>query len=708
MIGSLEGVIAASVNYAGQEVRITWDPELTGPERFRQSVHSIGYDLILAPGRERELAEAYRMRREARLRRNTILAALFSLPVFIFGMFFHHPFPGQNIIAFLLTGIVVFVFGREFFVIAWRQARHGKANMDSLVALSTGIAFVISTLSVFYPAIWQGQHPPVYFESAAVIITFILLGRYLEERAKSNTGSALRKLIGFQPKMATRLLSDGSEEVVGIEQLQVNDLLVLKPGEKVPVDGIVELGHSWLDESALNGEPLPVEKSVGAMVFAGTMNQSGSLQIRVIKCGGETLLGRIIDMVHQAQGSKAPVQKLADRIAGIFVPVVLVIALTSFLLWLLIGGQDYLSHALLSLVSVLIIACPCALGLATPTAVMVGIGKGATMGILVRDAESLEKAAKVDTVVLDKTGTLTEGKPQLTAMRFFSEEKRILHQSVLYSLEKLSEHPMAAAVCLALEQEKAGRLDLTGFENLPGKGVTAHYDSDRYWAGSEAFATAMNDGGNMPDGADDAASSRIYFGREKEILAVIEFSDPLKPTSVAAIRQLQAEGISVHMLSGDRKEAALDIAGQCGITQVMAEQLPHQKGEYIQKLRNAGHVVAMVGDGINDAAALALADVGIAMGKGTDIAMEAAHITLVSSALDLLPRSLRLSKKTVQTIRQNLFWAFIYNMISIPLAAGLFYPLTGMMPDPMLAAAAMALSSVSVVTNSLRLRTVKL
>lgn len=548
--------------------------------------------------------------------------------------------------------------------------------------------------------------PPIYFESAALIVTFILFGRWLEERAKSRTGSALKQLIGIQPKTAIRMMEGDTEEVVGIEKLQVDDLVRIKPGEKVPVDGIVESGNSWIDESPINGESVPLEKSVGSVVYAGTLNQGGSLLIRVKKRGSDTLLGQIISMVQQAQGSKAPVQKLADHIAGIFVPVVLIIAIVTFVIWLIFGGREHLTEAFLSLVSVLIIACPCALGLATPTAIMVGIGKGASNGILVRDAESLEKAAKVNTVVLDKTGTLTEGKPVLSNLQFFSDNA--LNRSVLFSLEKQSEHPLAAAVCETLEKDNPGQTELEGFESIAGKGVTAKYHEEQYWAGSMAMAVEMT--GAEPDlkGSLKSPASLILFGKGSELLALLEFRDPLKPGSVEAVKLLQKAGIEVIMLTGDRQEVAADIARQCGITQFKAECLPREKGDFINELRSQGRIVAMVGDGINDAAALAFANIGIAMGKGTDIAMETAQITLVQSDLMHVLKALKLSRDTVKTIHQNLFWAFFYNAISIPLAAGLLYPFTGILLNPMIAAAAMALSSVSVVSNSLRLRTVKL
>jgi len=710
MIQSAPGVKTATVNYASQEVLVSYVPEITGPEKFQQALQSIGYDLILAPGRERELAEEYRLHHYQELKRNTLGAALLSLPVFVFGMFFHHTFPAQHYFSMVLTALVLFVFGKQFFVIAFRQAKHFQANMDALVALSTGIAFLVSTFSVFFPAVWTGSglQAPIYFESAAMIVTFILFGRLLEERAKSRTGSALKKLIGIQPKTAIRLLAGDAEEVVGIESLLPDERIRIKPGDKVPVDGVVESGNSWVDESPINGESLPLEKHSGSMVFAGTLNQGGSLVIRVKKRGSETLLGQIITMVQQAQGSKAPLQKMADRIAGIFVPVVLVIALMTFLGWILFGGKEHLTEAFLSLVSVLIIACPCALGLATPTALMVGIGKGAANGILVRDAESLEKAAKVDTVVLDKTGTLTEGKPLLSNLHFFSDHDLVLNRNLLFAIEKQSEHPLAAAVCDALEKEKPENIALSGFESLAGKGVKALYKEDVFWAGSMAMAEEMM--GVSPDiqAYIKSVSSLILFGRNKELLALLEFSDPLKPGSAEAVKLMQQAGIAVYMLSGDRQEVADVIALECGITHVKAACLPREKGTFISELQSQGRVVAMVGDGINDAAALALADVGIAMGKGTDIAMETAQITLVQSDLLHVMKALNLSRKTMKTIRQNLFWAFFYNTISIPLAAGLLYPFTGLLLDPMIAAAAMALSSVSVVSNSLRLRTIKL
>ena len=581
--------------------------------------------------------------------------------------------------------------------------------MDTLVALSTSIAFLFSVFNTFFPEFWysRGVEPHVYYEASVVIIAFVLTGKLLEERAKGNTSAAIKKLMGLQPKVA-RILRNGIEEEVLIDQLQVGDLVVVRPGEQIPVDGIVSEGDSFVDESMISGEPIPVEKKKGDRVLAGTINQRGSFIINASQVGSETVLARIIRMVQEAQGSKAPVQRIVDRVTGIFVPVVLGIAVLTFILWIVIGGMDYFSYAMLSAVSVLVIACPCALGLATPTALMVGIGKAASQHILIKDAVALEQMRKVNVVVLDKTGTLTEGHPTVSGW-LWAVTQEDYFKGVLLAAEQKSEHPLAGAIVASLQgEEKVVPAHLDSFESITGKGVRVIYKGDLFWVGSHKLLKDFN--ASLPDVMADMmvqyeseGNGIIYFGRENQILAIIAVSDPVKPTSAEAVKELRQQGIDICMLTGDGQRTALAVAGKLGIDRFVADALPDDKQEFIRELQLQGKTVAMVGDGINDSQALALADVSIAMGKGTDIAMDVAMVTLMTSDLLLLPKAFNLSRQTVKLIHQNLFWAFIYNLIGIPIAAGILYPLYGILLNPMLASAAMAFSSVSVVLNSLSL-----
>jgi Cu2+-exporting ATPase len=608
-----------------------------------------------------------------------------------------------------------FFFRSQFFINAWKQARHKKANMDTLVALSTGIAFLFSAFNTFFPEFWhaRGLHAHVYYEAAAVVIAFISLGKLLEEKAKSNTSSAIKKLMGLQPK-TVKILADGAEQEIQIAQVKVGHRIIVRPGEKIPVDGVVVTGSSYVDESMISGEPVPVEKESGAKVFAGTVNQKGSFQFDAEKVGGDTLLAQIIKMVQQAQGSKAPVQKLVDKIAGIFVPVVIDIAALTFVAWLIAGGDNAFTHGLLTSVTVLVIACPCALGLATPTAIMVGVGKGAENNILIKDAESLELAHKVNAIILDKTGTITEGKPVVTDFIWKVQDEALMtYKQILYTLESQSEHPLAEAVVSRLHSEDVKRITLESFESVTARGVKGKLHGKTYFIGNKKF---IDEAGAHADEEVQTIASRlqaeaktvVYFSSEERVLAVIAIADKIKATSQAAIRSLQARGIEVYMLTGDNEQTAKAVATQLGLQHYKADVLPSDKAEFIKKLQQQGKVVAMVGDGINDSHALAQADVSIAMGKGSDIAMDVAKMTLITSDLQSVPKALNLSTKTVMGIRQNLFWAFVYNIIGIPIAAGVLYPLNGFLLDPMIAGAAMALSSVSVVGNSLRLRVAKI
>ncbi|MBV2246198.1 MAG: copper-translocating P-type ATPase, partial [Lentimicrobium sp.] len=539
----------------------------------------------------------------------------------------------------------------------------------------------------------------------AVIIAFILLGRFLEEKAKAGTSSAIKKLMGLQPSTVTVVNPDGSFDETAIENVEPGNIIVVKPGGKIAVDGTVTEGNSWVDESMLSGEPLPVLKKENDRVFSGTINQKGSFRFKAEQVGGDTMLSHIIRMVQDAQGSKAPVQKLVDKIAGIFVPVVIMIALAAFVIWNLLGGEEAFTQGLLALITVLVIACPCALGLATPTAIMVGVGKAAEKGILIKDAESLEISRKVNVVVLDKTGTVTEGKPKVTNEFWTDEAPQLKH--ILFSIEKLSEHPLAEAVVNHLQGHS--NLKIADFESITGMGARAVVDGETYTIGNKRLIRENNisfDGEVSEKVRQWALEAKtvIWFARRGKTVAVLAVSDPIKETSRGAVAALQNAGIEVYMLTGDQETTAEAIATQAGISHFRAGVLPAEKENFVKELQKQGKIVAMVGDGINDSSALARADVSIAMGKGSDIAMDVATMTIISSDLGKIPEAIRLSQATVRTIRENLFWAFFYNLIAIPVAAGILYPINGFLLNPMMAGAAMALSSVSVVSNSLRLK----
>lgn len=704
----LPGVARAAVNFASNLLDITYDPSVLTPEDIRSAVRSAGYDLIIEEQGSRQLHEEAQRSHYKRLKRDVIGAWAFSVPVMVLGMFLMH-MPYANWIMLALTLPVMGVFGRTFYVNAVKQIRHGRAGMDTLVALSTAIAFLFSLFNTLWPAFWydRGLEPHVYYEAACVIIAFVLLGKLLEERAKGNTTSAIKKLMGLQPQTA-RVLRREVELDVPIVSLQPGETVIVRPGEKIPVDGRLTEGNSFVDESMITGEPMPVEKATGDTVVAGTINQRGSFRMEATRVGDDTLLSQIIRMVQQAQGSKAPVQRIADRIAAVFVPVVIGIAVLTFALWMVFGGTAYFSYALLSMVSVLVIACPCALGLATPTALMVGIGRGAQQQILIRDATALEKMCQVDTVVLDKTGTLTQGRPTVTDWLWTAPEEA-KYKSLIFSAELRSEHPLGAAVVSFLQEEGIGGTEIGNFESLTGRGVVFTADGRPYWAGSRKLMEEQGivlaaEVASQAEAWQAEGKSTIFFGSEALLIAVIVISDPLKPTTREALERLRRLGLEVCMLTGDSRRTASALAQSLGIARFEAEVLPADKEAFVARLQAEGRTVAMVGDGINDSQALARADVGIAMGGGTDIAMEVAMITLMNSDLMSLPRAYTLSRDTVRAIRQNLFWAFIYNLIGIPVAAGVLYPLWGVLLNPMLASAAMAFSSVSVVLNSLRLK----
>jgi Cu2+-exporting ATPase len=710
MLKATPGVASASVNFANQTALVEYDPAAARPADLRQAVQSIGYDLVVDVEDPQAVQEEAKQKHLRSIRLQTLWSAALSVPVVIIGMFFMD-MPYGTYVSMLLSAPVVFWFGRSFFINAWKQARYGKVNMDTLVALSTGIAFLFSVINTFFPEFWhqRGLHAHVYYEAAAVVITFISLGKWLEERAKSSTGSAIRKLMGLQPK-TVRIVKDGTEKEIPVSDVKVGNEVIVRPGEKIPVDGIVTSGVSFVDESMISGEPIPVEKKSGDRILAGTINQKGGFRLEATKVGADTLLAQIILMVQEAQGSKAPVQRLVDKIAGIFVPVVIGIAILTFAAWMVFGGEDAFTHALLTSITVLVIACPCALGLATPTAIMVGIGKGAEHNILIKDAESLELGRKVNAVVLDKTGTITEGKPAVMELQWLVGESEIArYQDILFSMELQSEHPLAQAVVDKLRAEGSRSVILDEFNSVTGSGVVARAGGARYRIGNrdlleDAGITLSPEQLQQVSSWENRASTVVFFADENRTLAMMAVADRIKPTSAAAIRELHALGIEVYLLTGDQEKAAAAVARETGISHVRAGVLPAEKLDYIKALQSQGKVVAMVGDGINDSQALAQADVSIAMGHGSDIAMDVAKMTLITSDLMAIPKALKLSVRTVAGIRQNLFWAFIYNLIGIPVAAGVLFPVNGFLLDPMIAGAAMALSSVSVVSNSLRLK----
>lgn len=701
------GVVNASVNFATGNLTVEYLPNITDAVKLQKAVQAVGYDLLIVDeNKQQESLEAIHEAKFKKLKSKTIWAVILSLPVVAIGMFFMD-MPYGNEIMFLFSTPVVLWLGKDFFINAWKQTKNRSANMDTLVALSTGIAYLFSVFNMLFADFWhqRGLHAHVYFEAAAVIIAFILLGKLLEEKAKGNTSTAIKKLMGLQPKTVIVILADGSEKQMPIEEVNAGDVILVKPGEKIAVDGMVTSGNSYVDESMLSGEPVPVLKTQGEKVFAGTINQKGSFQFEAVKVGKETMLAQIIKMVQDAQGSKAPVQKLVDKIAGIFVPVVISIAILTFIIWLILGGENAVVQGLLAAVTVLVIACPCALGLATPTAIMVGVGKGAENGILIKDAESLELAKKVTAIVLDKTGTITEGRPQVTGVKWLSDND--MRKDVLLSIEKQSEHPLAEAVVKHLKGVASTELAL--FDSITGKGAKADYQGVTYFVGNKKLLVENNItvDATLQAQADQwgtQSKTVIWFSDNQQALAVIAISDQIKETSVQAIKEMQDMGIELYMLTGDNEATAKAIAEQTGILHYKAEVMPQHKADFVKELQKQGKVVAMVGDGINDSTALATADVSIAMGKGSDIAMDVAKMTIISSDLTKIPQAIRLSKQTVATIKQNLFWAFIYNLIGIPLAAGILYPINGFLLDPMIAGAAMALSSVSVVSNSLRLK----
>lgn len=705
-LNGLPGVYQATVNYATAIAQVEYNPKVCSDAILQSAVQDAGYDLLVDTGEDvTNKAEEIRLARYRKIKRRTVVALLLSLPIMVISMFFED-ISSLKYVLWILATPVVFGLGREFYINAWRQLKHGTSNMDTLVAVSTGIAYTFSVFNLLFPDFWlsRGIEPHIYFEAASVIIAFILLGRLLEERAKQNTSTAIKKLIGLQPKTVT-IIVDSDERTVPITAVQKGDTILVKPGERIAVDGMVVTGESYVDESMLNGEPVPLHKQSGEKVFAGTINQKGTFRFIADKIGSDTMLAQIIRMVQDAQGSKAPVQKLVDRIARFFVPAIISISIIAFVAWIFLAPTNGFTNGLLAMVTVLIIACPCALGLATPTAIMVGIGKGAEKGILIKDAQSLEIAQKIDTIILDKTGTITAGHPIVVESLW---ENGFEHsRKILYSLEKLSEHPLSDAVVNTLQNEK--EISIDKFENVPGKGVKGVVGSQTYYVGNlsllnDNHITIASHLQELANKWTQKTKTLVWFADSTQAIAAIALTDEIKQTSAEAISQLQKMGVEVYMLTGDNAISAQAISRKVGINHYKAGVLPNEKAQFIKELQANGKTVGMVGDGINDSAALAQADLSIAMGQGSDIAVDTAMATILSSDLLKIPETIRLSQLTIKTIYQNLFWAFIYNLIGIPIAAGIFYSVNGFLLNPMWASAAMAFSSVSVVLNSLRLK----
>jgi len=694
------GVKSASVNFASQRATVEYDEGVTGAEKLIGVVKARGYGASVAGDLDRE--QKMRAEQISSLRRLLIFSAVLSAPALAIGMFFMD-FPYRLFVLFALATPVQFVAGARFYKGLWAAVKNRSADMDSLIAIGTSAAYFYSVAALL------GLVTEQYFETAAVLITLVLLGKYLEAIARGKVSEAIRELFKLAPKTA-RVLRGGREHVIPAEQVRVGDVIIVKPGEKIPVDGLVLKGDSSVDESMVTGESLPVEKTKGSKVIGGTINKHGFFHFKATKVGSETVLAQIVKLVEEAQSSKAPIQRFADEVSAVFVPAVIIISLATFAAWYLLGSG--VSFALITAVSVLVIACPCALGLATPTAIMVGTGIGAKKGILIKNAEALETMHKLEYVVFDKTGTITEGKPRVTDVVSLSDlsEKQVLAYAA--ALEKHSEHPLAEAIVKDAEEKKLALPHVTGFKAIPGKGVEASLLGKRAFMGSARLAQERN-----AFGKEAAAKARKLEEEGKTVMVLalggrgvglVAVADTLKDTARPAVAELRKLGIEAVMITGDNARTAAAIAKTAGIKKFFAEVLPHEKALHVKKLQAKGARVGMVGDGVNDAPALAQADVGFALRSGTDVAVEAGSAVLMKNDPMDVPRCIRLGRATMNKIRQNMFWALVYNVVGIPIAAGVLYPFTGWLLSPMIAGGAMALSSVSVVSNSLTLKWIKL
>ena len=747
---NIEGVRSAEVNYSTEKAKISFDPSKINPQDISKHIEHLGYSLAvpatnetehaahlgLGQSKEEKLAEIADMRMKVISAIPLAIISIFIMswgvlaqfsivapPTKIIEEFFHHLLP-------LIATYMLFVVGKPYLVGFYRFLRYGKANMDSLIGIGTSVAYFYSfIITAFEEPLQQYVNiEHTYYDVTIVVIAFVALGKYLEAQAKVKTGDAIEKLLNLQAKTAI-VVRDGKEQEVSINQVVHNDHIIIKPGARIPVDGIITEGSSFIDESMITGEPMPSEKNINDTVVAGTINTTGSFIFKATKIGSETLLAHIIKMVEEAQGSRAPIQALADKISAVFVPIVLVLAFITLGIWLvlgtpLLGFPLALSYGLTSMVGILVIACPCALGLATPTAIIVGVGKGAKEGILIKDAATLEKLHKVNTVVVDKTGTITKGKPELVHIQNISNmpDEKII--SILASLESKSEHPIAYAITKYAKEKNISLLPISGFEIIKGKGLKAIIENVEYFAGNTKLAFDLGLSFDLKKIEEETLQGKtpVVLATKNEVLGIIMVADAIKPEAVEAVKNLHKLGIKIIMLTGDNKNTALAIAKEVGIDDVIAEVLPDDKlrlikdlqsgnfGNWKLKIGNSSQrlIVAMAGDGINDAPALAQADVGIAMGTGTDVAIETAGITLLYGDISKLVKAIRLSKFTMRGIKQNLFWAFFYNIVGIPLAGGLFYPIFGWLLSPVFAGFAMAFSSVSVVANSLRLKIKKI
>lgn len=692
------GVKMANVNYAAAKAIVEFDEKQTQENKLVEVVKSKGYGASIGVDRERE--KQIREKEIADLKSLLIVSIILSLPAFVIGTFFMEEVPQVMLILFLLTTPVQFIIGKNFYLGAWSALRNKSASMDTLIAVGTSAAYFYSIAAMFGFAIDQ------YFEVAATLITLVILGKYLEASAKGRTSEAIRKLMGLAPKTAIVIRNDKEIEIP-IEEVLVGDIVVVKPGQKIPVDGVVTQGRSAVDESMISGESIPVEKNIESKVIGGSINKQGSFRFKAQKIGSETVLAQIVKLVEEAQGSKADIQRFADSISSVFVPIVILISIISFLAWYFVLGQS-ISFALVIAVSVLVIACPCALGLATPTAIMVGTGIGAQRGILIKSAEALETMHKINAVIFDKTGTMTEGKPKVTDFVLLGKNDLKKALDFAFTIENNSEHPLADAIVQYSKEKGAEDLKIADFKAIPGHGVEGKVGKSTIYLGKPSNDIEEQEIKPKIVQMQEEGKTAMVLRVDKKPVAIIAVADTLRETSIETIKEMKKIGIEPWLITGDNERTAKAIAKNCGIEKVFAEVLPQDKARYVKELQESGKKVAMVGDGINDAPALAQADIGIAIGSGTDVAMESGSVVLMKNDPMDVVRAIRLGRATIDKIRQNMFWALIYNILGIPIAAGLLYPTYGILLSPIIAGGAMALSSVSVVVSALTLRWTKL